>query len=333
MRTLETAVLDDRASFLVSNWHMRTSRPSRTRTGVFVSGQDFVKQELERYRFMDEQAHVIKACRKLLAGDALAQLDAMTAKLAPWDEKEHAANLAEWLACDLNGKHIDGKIGRTIVGSRDVGAHVIEVEHPHSIRTRRYLNLGKDWSGRQTIRRMQPLRWPVYAGEDIERERDSGVADPLPPFMMTMAAADFTISNEAALGALDFVVDRLDEGAGTAVIQGRTGVKPADVDTAVSGTLLFTCVMTDPAFGAAADAVPGAIATAAAIADDASADATGTLGYCRVSATTDGSTPIDDHMDLNADTSGGDLNMNTLSIVSGGTVSITSFTVTLPEQA
>ena len=333
MRALETAVLNDRAKFLVANWHMNSSQKSKTRKGFWISGPEFVVQEIERYRFMDEQQHVIAAIEKRLASDDLQQFKAAVAKIEPWDPKEHEANLAEWLAIDPAGKHIDGKIGRTVVGSRDVGAHVIEVEHPYSIKTRKYLKLGKDWSGRQVIRKLQPLRWPVYAGEDIERERDSGVADPLPPPMMTMAAADFTISNECALLGLDAIVDNLDEGAGAAVIQGRTGVKPADVDTAVSGTLLFTCVMTDPAFGAAADDTPGAIATAAAISDDTSADATDALGYCRVSSTADGATPADDHMDLNADTSGGDINFNTLSIVSGGTVSISSFTVSLPEQA
>lgn len=333
MRKLETAVLNDRAKFLVANWHMPSSQRSRTRKGFWISGPEFVVQELERYRFMDEQQHVVAAIEKRLTSDDLQQFKAAVAKIDPWDPKEHAANLAEWLAIDPDGKHIDGKIGRTVVGSREVGAHVIEVEHPYSIKTRKYLKLGKDWSGRQTIRRMRPLRWPVYAGEDIERERDSGVADPLPPPVMTMAAADFTIGNADAIAGLDAIVDRLDGGTQQAVIQGRTGAKPADVDTAVTGVLLFTCLMADPAFGAAADASPGAIATAGAIADDTSADATNTLGYCRVSSTNDDITPLDDHMDLNADTSGGDINFNTLSIVSGGTVSITSFTVSLPEQA
>jgi hypothetical protein len=89
--------------------------------------------------------------------------------------------------------------------------------------------------------------------------------------------------------------------------------------------------MTDPAFGAAADAAPGAIATAATITGDSSADATGTAGYCRASSTTDGATPLDDHIDGEAGASGADFNFNTVSIVSGASVDITAFTVSLPE--
>ncbi len=139
------------------------------------------------------------------------------------------------------------------------------------------------------------------------------------------------ISNETAKFGCDAIVDNLDEGAGAAVIQGRSGAQPADPDTAVSGTLLFTLTCSDPAFGAAADAAPGAIATASAITDDSSADATGTLGYCRASSTADGATPADDHIDGEAGTSGADFNFNTLAIVSGATISMTSWTVTLPE--
>jgi len=145
-------------------------------------------------------------------------------------------------------------------------------------------------------------------------------------------ALNTRISNECAVLACNAIVDNLDEGTGAAVIQGRTGAQPADPDTTVSGTLLFTLVCSDPAFGNAADAAPGATATASSITDDSSADATGTLGYCRASATNDGATPLDDHIDGEAGTSGADFNFNTLSIVSGSTVSMTSWTATMPES-
>ena len=102
-------------------------------------------------------------------------------------------------------------------------------------------------------------------------------------------ATNTRISNECAILACDAVVDNLDEGTSNAVIQGRTGTQPADPDTAVTGTLLFTLPCSDPAFGNASDAAPGGQATASAVTDDSSADATDTLGYCRVSATNDGS--------------------------------------------
>lgn len=330
-RTLNTQTLDGVARWYASNWLSPARIRSKTVEGLWVGGQDFVAQELAKIDYLDEREYVTSKVRSALGSDFLSSFDAMAKGLKPRTPEEHAARLADKLAVDPSGKHIDGKIGRVQVGSRFVGMTSVEVEHPSSVRLRRLRGISK--AGRFTHRKLVPHFWPIYAGEEDERASNSGVADPLPIPPLVGAAADFTISNECALLGLNAIVDNLDEGSGAAVIQGRTGTKPTDVDTTVSGTLLFTCVMTDPAFGNAADATPNAIATAASIADDTSADATDTLGYCRVSSTNDGATPLDDHMDLNADTSGGDINFNTLSIVSGGTVSITSFTVTLPEQA
>lgn len=145
-------------------------------------------------------------------------------------------------------------------------------------------------------------------------------------------ALNTRIANVAAIAGCDAVVDLLDGGSNGATIQGRSGSQPTDPDTAVSGTNLFTLTCNTTAFGAAADATPGGIATAAAIADDSSADATGTLGYCRASSSNAGDTPLTAFIDGEAGTSGADFNFNTLSIVSGSTVSMTSWTVTLPES-
>ena len=147
-----------------------------------------------------------------------------------------------------------------------------------------------------------------------------------------MGATVTKISNEVALLMADACVDNLDEGSAGATIQGRTGSQPADPDTSVSGTNLFTLTCSATAFGAAADATPGGEATAASITDDSSADATGTLGYVRCSSSNSGGTPLDDHIDGEAGTSGADWNFNTLSIVSGSTVSATSWTVKMPES-
>ena len=89
----------------------------------------------------------------------------------------------------------------------------------------------------------------------------------------------------------------------------------------------------DPAFGAAADAAPGATATAGSVPrTDTSADATGTVTHCRASSSNDGVAVLDDHIDGEAGTSGADFNFNTVSIVSGATVELTSHTVTMPES-
>ena len=87
--------------------------------------------------------------------------------------------------------------------------------------------------------------------------------------------------------------------------------------------------MSDPAFGAATDANPGGLLTASAIADDTSADATGTAGYFRMRATGAGA---DDVADGECSTAGADMNFNTTAITAGSTVSITSMTVTMPES-
>lgn len=139
----------------------------------------------------------------------------------------------------------------------------------------------------------------------------------------------FKISNAAAKAMADTFDDQVNIGSTAAVIDIRTGTQPADPDTAATGTLLATLTFSDPAFGAAADANPGGRLTASAITSDSSADATGTAGYFRIRAT---GTGADDVADGEVGTSGSDLNMNTTAITSGSTVSISSFTVTMPES-
>lgn len=136
-------------------------------------------------------------------------------------------------------------------------------------------------------------------------------------------ALDPKITNAAASAAADAVVDLCDAGAGAASLRIYDGTPPATADTALSGnTLLAQLAMSDPAFGAASNGV----ATASAISDDTSANATGTASFFRI-------------LDSNAvviiqgtvGTSGCDLNLNTVSIVSGATVSVTSLTYTQPK--
>ena len=140
-------------------------------------------------------------------------------------------------------------------------------------------------------------------------------------------ALNTRISNTTAIAACDAIVDRIDGGTGAGYIEIRTGAQPADPDTVVSGTLLATLPLSDPAFGGAADGTPGGIATANAVTDDSSADATGTAGYFRVFDSSD--TAI---IDGECGTSGADMNLNSVAITSGAAVSVTSWTVTMPES-
>lgn len=143
--------------------------------------------------------------------------------------------------------------------------------------------------------------------------------------------ANTKISNAAAKAACDAVVDLLDAGAGPGVLKIYNGSQPADPDTAVSGqTLLAELTLNDPAFGAAADAAPGGQATANAITDDSSANATGTATWFRAEDS-DGNAIIDGDVSTTA-AGTGDLQLNSTSIQSGATVEVTSWTYTHPES-
>ena len=101
-----------------------------------------------------------------------------------------------------------------------------------------------------------------------------------------------------------------------------SGTKPADVASAITGTLLaeLTCNAT---FAAAAS---NGVLTLNAITSDSSADATGTATYFRIYKS-DGTTAV---LQGDVGTSGSDFNLNTTSLVSGATVACSSFTITAP---
>lgn len=118
---------------------------------------------------------------------------------------------------------------------------------------------------------------------------------------------------------LDEVTALVDAGAGAGTIEIRSGTRPADADTAKSGTLLATCTFSDPS----APAASSGVLTANAITDDSSADATGTASWFRVEDSNDNAV-----YDGDVGTSGSDLNLNSVAISAGATVSITSWVIT-----
>lgn len=106
-------------------------------------------------------------------------------------------------------------------------------------------------------------------------------------------------------------------------IQVFSGTQPVNANTALSGnTLLATLTFGATAFGSA---VAGVI-TANAI-TSGTAVATGTATFARIYET-DGTTAV---MDVQVGTSGAYINLNTVSIVTGGLVSVTSFAHTVTE--
>lgn len=101
------------------------------------------------------------------------------------------------------------------------------------------------------------------------------------------------------------------------------GAQPATAGTAVSTqTLLATCTFGSPAFAAAA----AGVATAHAITQDASADASGTAAWFRVLDSA-GETVMDGTVGVGA---GFDCNVASTAVVATTAFPITSMTITAP---
>lgn len=127
------------------------------------------------------------------------------------------------------------------------------------------------------------------------------------------------LANLGANAASDAVVDQADGGK----LRIYSGTQPTNADTAIGAqTLLAELTLGSPAFGSAS----AGVATANAITADSTADATGTAAFFRV-VTSGGATLWDGSVG----TSGADVNLDSISIVAGGTVSVTSFTFTISK--
>lgn len=131
----------------------------------------------------------------------------------------------------------------------------------------------------------------------------------------------FRISTAARNAACDAIVDLIDVGSPNGTITILTGAQPATVGGADAGVVLGTLNFAATAFGAASSGV----ATAAAIASDTAADASGTAGHFTVAdanalAIADGT----------CGQGSGDMNFDNNVIVSGGIIACTAFTVTVP---
>lgn len=335
-RKLDTTTLDGAAEFYATEF-LRPSRWSPRDGRIALGGRDWVVQCLYNAHFMDEHDYLVEQVKAWMGSKALVEFEKVQKEVfEPRDGALFQRLLAEKLAVDPDGNHVDGVVGTIEVGVRVVGREarlrrtpVCKPVEPGKIDGEWYI---ADY--RESMK-SAPIYWPVYAGEGEERVAGRIKAsvgapgpgvDPLPPGTepLPVGANVTNISAESCIAALDTMTIRLEEGTTAATIRGRTGAQPADPDAVETGTLLFTLTCTDPGTIAAAvdDADGTCSATFAAITDDSAADATGTLGYCRFGAT---GTGADDHIDGNATTDGtGATDWNTLSIVSGSTVSMTS---------
>lgn len=108
----------------------------------------------------------------------------------------------------------------------------------------------------------------------------------------------------------------------SAVLKIRSGAPPADVATADSGTVLATFNLPSDWMAAAS----GGSKAKAGTWQDTSADATGTAAHWRLYAS-DGTTPHAQGT-VTATGGGGDLTLDNVSIASGQSVTISTFTLT-----
>lgn len=128
-----------------------------------------------------------------------------------------------------------------------------------------------------------------------------------------------SITTAARNAAADAVVDLVDVG-GAGSLRIYDGTMPADANASLSGNnLLAQLTMSATAFGVAA----AGVATAAAITQDSSADASGTASFFRVLS--GGATVV---MQGSAGTSSADLILNSVAISAGAAVSVSAFTYT-----
>ena len=127
----------------------------------------------------------------------------------------------------------------------------------------------------------------------------------------------FRLSTASRDDACDGIVDALDGGS----IEIWSGAAPTNVGDAPAGTLLGTCPLNATAFGASSTGT----AIANAITSDIDAEASGDAGYFRIK-----NSAAAVMADGTCDQGAGDLSFDNKTIVAGGTIAISSFTITVP---
>lgn len=133
-----------------------------------------------------------------------------------------------------------------------------------------------------------------------------------------------SFANNTANAILNQITTNLDLGSGPATIVFYSGSVPANANTALSGnTVLAVLTCSDPSAASAS----AKTLTLNAITQDSSADATGEATFFRAM---DSDANVVLQGSVSAVGGGGDIQMNTASIVAGGPVQITSCTLTLP---
>lgn len=141
-------------------------------------------------------------------------------------------------------------------------------------------------------------------------------------------AKNLHITDVAQQASMDAFAALIDGGTGSGYLElyDDTGSQPADADDVVGASVLLgTLTFSDPAF---LGANTSGITTADTVTGDTSADATGTALWARIKDG-DGTTVFDCNAGEAADDT--TITLDNKSIVAGGTIDITSFTLTMPD--
>lgn len=129
-------------------------------------------------------------------------------------------------------------------------------------------------------------------------------------------------ATEAAVNAVAVLLN-----GGT--IQVYTGTQPADANQAITGTLLVTLTFSATAFAAATASGATGSRIATALANSITSGTAGNTGTAVYFALVDSSSAV--RAMGSVGTSGADMNLSTTSIVSGGTVALSSGSITQAE--
>lgn len=132
-----------------------------------------------------------------------------------------------------------------------------------------------------------------------------------------------SFATNTANALLNQITARVDLGSGAGLIKLYSGTVPANANAALSGnTLLASLTCSDPSAPAAVNKT----LTFNTITQDASADASGDASFFRM---TDSDNNVVIQGTVTAVGGGGDLTLNSVSIVAGGPVSVTSCSFSL----
>lgn len=126
----------------------------------------------------------------------------------------------------------------------------------------------------------------------------------------------------------DKVDDLVNGGSAAGTIKVYSGTQPVNANTAITGTLLATFTLDNPAFGAAS----AGVITLAAVPLSTTGVAAGTATHFRCASGGTGGVGTVFDGSVTATGGGGQLQLNTTSISVGVTVQITSGTYTMPAS-